>query len=219
MSTKIHYGVRFPLSRLGEFAEKTRIRGLKAVETRARELLDAMKDPKLSKADLKLEKKERENKLRWKKAGKLIELLREAAKDPQRSIFDLTFGWNLYIAPGAMFVLASPWGSMSREAGKLVPKWVEEYGYWDNTDRPDEISARKWRQRELDWEIACAPDYQRHPLNLYVFDAQTSRYTHDMSWLELRLVDHKLTNGKPFGTPAPSKNYSRFRRKIEREIR
>ncbi|NJO62543.1 MAG: hypothetical protein HC836_31245 [Richelia sp. RM2_1_2] len=29
---------------------------------------------------------------------------------------------------------------------------IEEYGYWDNTDKPDAISARAWKQRQRIWE-------------------------------------------------------------------
>ena len=31
---------------------------------------------------------------------------------------------------------------------------VEEYGYWNNTDRPDGISSREWNQRLSDWKKA-----------------------------------------------------------------
>lgn len=29
---------------------------------------------------------------------------------------------------------------------------VEHYGYWNNTDRPDEVSEEEWQQRERDWD-------------------------------------------------------------------
>lgn len=32
--------------------------------------------------------------------------------------------------------------------------FIEEYGYWNNTDRPDSISAREWRRRNMNWERA-----------------------------------------------------------------
>ena len=31
---------------------------------------------------------------------------------------------------------------------------VEEYGYWNNTDKPDEISNKEWNQRKKDWTEA-----------------------------------------------------------------
>lgn len=215
MSTKIFGGVRFQLSRLGEFVEQARIRGLRLVEKRAVELLKHAPEPKLSKNDRRLDSKALASTIRWRKANKLVELIGLAAKEPERSPFDLTFGWNVFVPPGGRFVLATPWGSLDRESRKCLPKWVESYGYWDNTDPPKDVSSREWRQRERDWEIATAPGNERHCLNLYVFDAVTSRYTSDMSWLDLRLADHKLTNGKPFGTPAPAKTYSRRKRAVK----
>jgi hypothetical protein len=32
--------------------------------------------------------------------------------------------------------------------------WVKPYGYWDNTDKPDDVSNKAWRQRCRDWEKA-----------------------------------------------------------------
>jgi hypothetical protein len=29
---------------------------------------------------------------------------------------------------------------------------VEEYGYWNNSDRPDNVSSRQWKKRYEDWE-------------------------------------------------------------------
>lgn len=33
------------------------------------------------------------------------------------------------------------------------PKYVEEYGYYDNTDRPHNITAKAWKKREKDWNV------------------------------------------------------------------
>jgi hypothetical protein len=33
-------------------------------------------------------------------------------------------------------------------------KEVEEYGYWDNTDKPENISDHEWVKRRKDWELA-----------------------------------------------------------------
>lgn len=31
---------------------------------------------------------------------------------------------------------------------------ADDYGYWDGTDRPDELDARQWRKRRADWSKA-----------------------------------------------------------------
>ena len=35
---------------------------------------------------------------------------------------------------------------------KYEGKMFDEYCYWNNTDRPDEVSAKEWRQRKKVWE-------------------------------------------------------------------
>ena len=41
---------------------------------------------------------------------------------------------------------------------------VEEYAYWDNTDRPDELTEGQWRRRAHNWGLAL-PGYE--PSNVY----------------------------------------------------
>jgi len=31
--------------------------------------------------------------------------------------------------------------------------WYQEYGYWNNTDKPEHITNREWNKRRKDWEI------------------------------------------------------------------
>jgi hypothetical protein len=31
--------------------------------------------------------------------------------------------------------------------------WYQEYGYWNNTDKPEHLSNREWNKRRKDWEI------------------------------------------------------------------
>jgi len=33
--------------------------------------------------------------------------------------------------------------------------FIQEYGYWDNTDKPDNLSDNDWACREADWTRAC----------------------------------------------------------------
>lgn len=35
---------------------------------------------------------------------------------------------------------------------------VEEYGYWDNTDKPETVSNAAWRRRMKDWDAAIGDD-------------------------------------------------------------
>lgn len=39
----------------------------------------------------------------------------------------------------------------------MSKNYIKEYGYWNNSDRPDHIGEREWAQREKDWDLAL-PD-------------------------------------------------------------
>lgn len=68
-------------------------------------------------------------------------------------------GFTLTILPlsrrktlGIVHVSESGW----REEFTQLP-WVSDYAYWNNSDRPDEISASEWRRRAKDWDKAISP--------------------------------------------------------------
>jgi hypothetical protein len=42
----------------------------------------------------------------------------------------------------------------------------EDYSYWNNTDKPDDISTREWNGRLKKWDLLC-PDYPRNCALIY----------------------------------------------------
>ena len=61
--------------------------------------------------------------------------------------------WSIAIIPKQNYFLAilyipnSNWIKKFKQLDN-----VEYYGYWDNTDPPENISDKKWEEREKDWE-------------------------------------------------------------------
>ncbi len=48
--------------------------------------------------------------------------------------------------------------SKNPEDIEFVQKYgIETYGYWNNTDRPDDVTARQWTKRRKDWDIVFPP--------------------------------------------------------------
>ena len=45
-----------------------------------------------------------------------------------------------------------------RELWQSQP-WWEEFGYWNNSDRPDPLTAEQWRRRGAAWDKALGPSY------------------------------------------------------------
>jgi hypothetical protein len=42
----------------------------------------------------------------------------------------------------------------------LTTGWFEEWGYWDNTDKPEGVSGQAWAARGKEWEKAFGPNFR-----------------------------------------------------------
>lgn len=186
MSTKIYDGVRFPLSRLGEFVAFVQEKGLKKVLKTARKFMDAV--------DMESDAV-REFYVKYPEASEwmarvhvAMHLIGKGADVSTRNPFDLESAYRVWITPGKKFVLATPHGERSNHV--KLPSWVERYGYWDNTDPEEGVSDREWRQREKDWEIAC--NYEPHCKQMLIEIFRVERHTEARgmfyAWLEYELL-------------------------------
>lgn len=50
---------------------------------------------------------------------------------------------------GVTFTEISAWHDLW-----MASAGIEEYGYWNNTDRPDDVSSREWSRRKRAWDAA-----------------------------------------------------------------
>lgn len=224
MSTKIYRGVRFPRKRLAEFAEIARIRGLNRVYEAALDLAEKLqlndeRTGSIIEEQCRISKHEHKPgqdlppEIEWRcRVAMTIKLIQVASAGTTRSmpLADLECGWRIWLPQRGRWVLALPWGEEHLDV--RLPRWVEEYGYWDNTDPPEKVTSREWSARGRAWLIACAPNHQNHPLSLDVFTVDKDGYGVSMSWLELSLLE----KGKRL-KPGPSANYLRYREKLRRE--
>ena len=69
------------------------------------------------------------------------------------------FGMTVVLFPINSRLLAIPFIE-NRELAELWRKqaWWREFGYWNNTDRPDNVSDSQWDEREALWEKVLGPD-------------------------------------------------------------
>lgn len=71
--------------------------------------------------------------------------------------YDFTFNMTLHpIGQKLLGITFARHGEM--EKMWLDKPFIEEYCYFDNSDKPDEISSTEWRQRRKDWDKAL-PGY------------------------------------------------------------
>lgn len=65
---------------------------------------------------------------------------------------DLGFDFKVCYLPMEDKTLGIPYGE-NHEMTSAFLKEVHDYGYWNNTDRPESISELEWKQREKDWDV------------------------------------------------------------------
>lgn len=102
------------------------------------------------------------------------EEVREAVKSPYRSHLDFKCAVGIIPVTTKLTLAMSFFGREDyRKTWERMP-WVSDYHYQDQTDRPDKISARAWRQRRDDWEKAIGPSYRPsdHCFELQICDGE-----------------------------------------------
>lgn len=190
MSTKIYDGVRFPQVRLGEFVEVMHARHRKVVyraacaamvlpESTAAARLDTKGEPDPT-PDVATDRHRRADYVT--QAARDVE--RSGARDP---FYDLSCGWRIWLPLGSRWALAVPWGERGVRAP--IPRWVESYAYWNNSDPPAKLSTgagyRAWQRRETAWAFACEEATESCKLQLHGYDPTSHM---DAAWLYLRLM-------------------------------
>lgn len=89
-------------------------------------------------------------------ADTVINAVEKLRKSVRRTFSDYDFGYEVILIPNR-YSAEKPLLMIFSEASDeytqalLDADVVEEYGYWDNTDRPEEVTAKEWKQRKKAW--------------------------------------------------------------------
>lgn len=168
MSTKIYNGYRIPMmsfKRLHELAGSVMETVRSAAETAACqratalavEILDSIRlgEP-LPQFATQTIGKDRD----WtvKGVSQSFALHRQAAarkSDTRDPAYD--FDFSLTFIPCGRKILTLCYSEQFEHLWKAFPG-VEEYGYWNNTDKPETVSNVAWRRRAKDWDAAVGDD-------------------------------------------------------------
>ena len=82
------------------------------------------------------------------KIDRAIELCRDVSKQDKRSPrVDIDFSLNIWLYRDSAYII--PIGEYKNFE---VPDFSEEYGYWNNTDRPEEVTEKQWEERCDTWD-------------------------------------------------------------------
>lgn len=159
MSTKIYTGFRFKTSNLREIHEhflewrkridtltreaKHRYLAKHAVENIDNAIAYGKPVPKNPLLEVDLEMNDAQAEI--KKTGQ-----RNVSVDFDFEVSVMPWGRKVY---GIIFCEQSAWIDEF-----MSQPWVEEYGYWNNTDRPDHLTARQWERRRKTWNAILKQD-------------------------------------------------------------
>ena len=191
MSTKIYNGIRFPKTKLATFISDAKKKGLDYVYNYAKNacLLWELESPYL----LNLSK-QHPNLSEW---GLLVQTTMNTVSEAQKSLerepfLDLNCGWGIWIPETGRYALACPWGEEHLLAD--IPDCATSYAYWNNTDRPDDVSSQEWTRRRKAWQIACEPFPHNRQLELPIFKLEAGRSPGvDFFWLHRKLLEENLS--------------------------
>jgi hypothetical protein len=153
MSTKIYNGFKIDTNDICEvqnilMAHHTEVKEItenKTIEFLIKSAVNGLDKDTIHKKDT--------NKNYLSEAGSdLLDRQREVRKTQERDP-QIDFGAEIVVIPFEGKFYGIYYTEHDEFLKKLLdhPK-VSEYGYWDNTDRPDEVSARDWKKREKIWD-------------------------------------------------------------------
>lgn len=102
----------------------------------------------------------------WRNAlsvgGVAIDQERKKDKNGERSGVAIALEAVLIpVGPGKTLALSYGDSNLQNEFARVAK--AKEYGYWDNTDKPENVEQRQWGQRKRDWQKALGKTMELSP--------------------------------------------------------
>jgi hypothetical protein len=174
MSTKIYTAWKFPLTKLEKFTKRLhdhqQMKALELFRTipgRVKmDLVQGIYDSGDWKSKMTYEQfcTEREQPIRVRFALRACHLAAIATtRDP---LHDVSCSFNLYVLDDNGYVI--PFGEHGMVDQFKVPKWAEDYGYWNNSDAPDGVTEKAFAKRGKIWDQLTDTNhyYTHHSVDL-----------------------------------------------------
>lgn len=160
MSTKVYNGLRLTIDGLADLHEK--VTEWRKTVAKLQYEHDAKTTARLAafKIDDFAMKDEIVYGAAWAVSWEIDERRREVEKTKRRDpLVDTEFTLVVMPYPAGNMVLGIAYSEQQDwlKQFKDLP-WVEEYAYWNNTDRPDEVTDEEWEAREKAWNEVTKAD-------------------------------------------------------------
>lgn len=153
MSWKIYDAYRIPTTRLNEYLHWARSVAHEKAADFVREATAGVKPEALPEPNdhVKSKGKKALEEFDFRhRCAFVLGLAQRAHESSLKEYFDLTCSLNIWIRKGRTYIIpiGPRWFLKVLEE---APDYVEDFGWWNNTDRPEEINAGSWRARERVW--------------------------------------------------------------------
>lgn len=108
----------------------------------------------------------------------MVDMIRKDMESDMRGMCDMTSGVDMWLVGDKFYIV--PYGEKWVYKDIEYPDFVEDYSYWDNTDRPEDISRIEWKDRRSKWKYILNIIGDRDRLRHEIFDLDMER------WYEVR---------------------------------
>ena len=95
---------------------------------------------------------------------RLYDLIDTLRKDPRHTFSSVDFGYEVVLLPNGrglsvepLALLFSERGGNAYRAALIEADVLRDYGYWNNTDQPGDVTDAEWRQRRRAWSKLDIP--------------------------------------------------------------
>lgn len=188
MSTKIYYGIRIESSKLKEFMEWFDETCIDGAVKYTKNLMGAQKIGKgfkewdKKKLGLKEKYKDIKDRILYYQLSFIFAMYYESSKTSRNGL-NMDCWFNAY--PFGKWFYVIP---MFPEGCKYkYPKYVQEYGYWNNTDPQEGISDKDWIKRGKEWE-SLIDDNDKYRMSHRVIEAK-DYWNHGLTKVERKITE------------------------------
>lgn len=149
ISTKIYEAYRFPKERLNDFIDFIDEKILPDILEYGNELFDNLTEEGIKKALKEKDVEDINVSELFKREMAFDYYIKKAINGNKRDIADLSASYNFWIRGDYVYTI--PYIEDWLYEDFDYPEWVEDYSYWNNADKPEDISEKKWGERRELW--------------------------------------------------------------------
>lgn len=185
MSIKIYEAYKIPITKLNSFLEEARDQTFKFAGKYIDNLMSFIK-PELIEVEWNRKyptgvAKGCEKSSRKRIAFELVEKeIIKASLSTLKNPFDIECGFNIWLKGKFAYIIPI----FPNHIGKnfKYPKYAKDYCYYNNTDRPKNITSKQWEDRYKNWESLCLDDWNKNRLYYAIIEVTNGSIIWDFEW-------------------------------------